>query len=101
MIDLDPKHLDLVKEILKQHAPHHPVLVFGSRVEGNAKKYSDLDLVLKGADKVPVKTLSSLREAFAESNLPFQVDIIDWYRISPEFREVILRRFLVLPGDKA
>lgn len=96
MIDLDPKHLELVKKILKQQAPQYLVLVFGSRIEGTAKKYSDLDLVLKGDEKVPLKILSSLKEALAKSNLPFQVDIIDWHRITPEFQGVIMRRFLVV-----
>lgn len=45
MIDLLPRHLELVKKILEAHLPRVEVKVFGSRATGKAQPYSDLDLV--------------------------------------------------------
>ncbi|MBI5243104.1 MAG: nucleotidyltransferase domain-containing protein [Elusimicrobia bacterium] len=88
-IDLQPEHLALVLEILKKHVPGRNVRAFGSRVNGKAKKNSDLDLAVMGDSPLPSKTLSALREEFDESDLPFQVDLVAWASISLSFRAVI------------
>lgn len=96
MIDLDAASLDYVRRILKEHAPECEVRAFGSRVDGGARKYSDLDLALLAADRVERQKIESLKDAFAESDLPFQVDVLDWHAISDTFRKVIDRNFEVL-----
>ncbi|MCS6772359.1 MAG: nucleotidyltransferase domain-containing protein [Kiritimatiellae bacterium] len=72
--------------------PECKVLAFGSRVEGNAKAYSDLDLAIVGERVLPFKTVWRLREAFEESDLPFRVDVVDWHAVSEKFRDVIKKR---------
>lgn len=43
--------------------------------------------------------ISDLREAFAESDLPFQVDIVDWGSASENFRKIIEKEYAVVqPG---
>lgn len=96
MIDLAPGQLQMVKEILRRHLSGRTVWAFGSRVTGVAKPHSDLDLVIFGAEKLPAKTLSALNEAFAQSNLPMRVDIVDWNRISEEFQGIIKRAYVEL-----
>ena len=102
MIDLDEKHLAEVLAILSEHVPECEVRAFGSRVGGNAQRYSDLDLALVGQEKLDWRRLEGLKDAFAESDLPIMVDVLDWHAISPEFRGVIERRYAVvrkpLPG---
>ena len=72
---LAPKHLALVRGVLKAHAPHHRAYVFGSRVVANAadrarlKPHSDLDLALEGP-RLKLHQAYALREAFSESDLP-------------------------------
>ncbi|MCL4529242.1 MAG: nucleotidyltransferase domain-containing protein [Chloroflexi bacterium] len=89
MIDVSPVHLQIVLDILKQHAPDCDVRVFGSRYANKAKKYSDLDIVLVGNDRLPVNRIAKIKETFEESILPYRVDILDWNVISPEFRKII------------
>jgi predicted nucleotidyltransferase len=96
MIDLQPDHLALIQTILAQHVPHAEVRAFGSRVTGTARDYSDLDLVVLGREKIDRKTLHRLEEAFAESDLPFRVDVLDWHRISDSFRQVIEEAYGVI-----
>ncbi|RKY11325.1 MAG: nucleotidyltransferase domain-containing protein [Planctomycetota bacterium] len=96
MIDLSPGHLEIVKHILKSRAGGCEVWVYGSRVKGNARKYSDLDLVIKGKQRIQQSVLLGLKDAFGESDLPFCVDVLDWDRISDEFRKRIGEDYRVL-----
>ena len=96
MIDLDRASLETVKNILRTHAAGMEVRAFGSRVNGTARPYSDLDLVLIGRDALPLTTLGNLKDAFAESDLPIQVDVIDWNATAESFRRVIERGFEVI-----
>lgn len=96
MIDLAPQHLAIVREILSRHAPGLEVRAFGSRISGKAKSYSDLDIAIVGIDKTEAAQLAALREALAESELPFRVDVLDWHRISDGFREIIARQYDVI-----
>jgi len=89
MIDIDPAHRKLVESILRREIPDLEVRVFGSRVLGKSKPYSDLDLVVIGARQLPRYTLYRLRDEFEESELPFRIDIVDWHRLSAEFQNAI------------
>ena len=91
-IDLRPDHAKIARDVLAQHLPVGvSVRVFGSRAKGTAKPYSDLDLALKGEDRLSSVFLADLAEALSESDLPFKVDVLDWRSVSPSFREVIDR----------
>lgn len=96
MIDLAPEHLGMVRRLVAIHAPECEVRVFGSRVSGTAKPYSDIDLALIGPERMPLTRLFAIREAFQESTLPMRVDILDWNRISESFQRVIEENFEVL-----
>jgi predicted nucleotidyltransferase len=96
MIKATPAQLDSIRGILARHAPGTEARVFGSRVVGESKEYSDLDLALVGPAKLDPVVMEALRESFAESDLPFRVDVLDWHAISPEFRQVIERKYEVL-----
>jgi len=89
MIDLSPAHTVLIKQILKKELPNHEVAVFGSRVNGMAKPYSDVDLVVISKEGLDKNKLWELREAFEESDLPFSVDVLDWNRLSKSFQDNI------------
>ena len=88
-MDLKPQQLEQVRNILQQHVPEAKVYAFGSRVKRTAKVHSDLDLVVVGEAEIPLGRMHLLEEAFAESELPFRVDVLDWHAISAEFREQI------------
>ncbi len=96
MIDLSDDELEIVTSLLTEHVPGCEVRVFGSRINGSTKPYSDLDLVIVGEDKIDNQQLSDLREALVESDLPFRVDLLDWTQISAEFKAVIDKRYEVI-----
>lgn len=96
MIDLAPDQLAIVRRLLAAHAPECEVRAFGSRVTGNAKPYSDLDIVLLGPAHLTLGRLAALREAFQECELAVRVDVIDWHAISQNFRDIIAAKFETL-----
>lgn len=100
MIDIEPGHLEIVRRTLKNVAPGFEVRVFGSRLNGKARKFSDLDLALYSASPVPPRLVESLKDAFAHSDLPFQVDVLDWNGVSESFRKVMAARFEVIQAGE-
>jgi len=100
MIDLSPEQLELVKRILAEHVPACEVRAFGSRIKQTAKKWSDLDLAVVGSAKMERQALYDLKEAFEESVLSIQVDVLDWHAISPEFQAVINDGYEVLQTSR-
>ncbi len=93
MIDLSSEHQIIVNMLLKHYLPGVPVWAFGSRVLSTAHEGSDLDLVVHLPEQ---GSLAAVREAFRESNLPFNVELLDWHRIPEHFRQEILKKYEVL-----
>lgn len=91
MIDLQPRHEQIVTSILQQHVPEAVVYVFGSRAALTAKPHSDLDLVVVEKAAIAIRRMHLLEEAFADSDLPFRVDVLDWHAIPEDFRMHIMR----------
>ena len=99
MLDLSDQQLQLVREVLQKYAPDCEVWAFGSRINGKARSYSDLDLVIVGETALPQRTMNRLTEAFQESVLPIRVDVLDWNALSPAFQQVILQQYAVVQRE--
>ena len=103
----DPVHgmseaeLALVNSILTTWLPGREVRLFGSRARGNFKPYSDLDLVIMGDTPVPLNTLGQLQDAFADADLPWRVDLVDWASTSTEFKAHMASHSIPLPAAQA
>lgn len=86
MITIEPRHLEIVKNILGAY--DYTFYAFGSRVtQKNLKKFSDLDLFY--LEPIPSKTLFALEEAFEESDLPYKVDLVDFFKCNSEFQKIL------------
>jgi uncharacterized protein len=96
MIEVAEKHLETIKRILAKYAGDCEVRVFGSRVNGTAREYSDIDLAIVGKSKITLRAKMLLREAFEESDLPFRVEVLDYNAISDEFRTVIDKKYEII-----
>ena len=96
MIDARPEHLAEIGRILAQHVPGCEVRAFGSRVGGRSQPSSDLDLVLMGPKRFNWRLLERLKDAFAASDIPFMVDVIDWHDLSDEFKHLVEEKSEVL-----
>ncbi|MBN2689438.1 MAG: nucleotidyltransferase domain-containing protein [Gammaproteobacteria bacterium] len=96
MVDLKPEQLKIVKNILSNYVADFDVWVYGSRISGTAREYSDLDLVIVGKEALSPHILNDLRDAFSNSDLTIMVDVHDWYKISKEFQDIIKRKYEIL-----
>lgn len=96
MINVLPAHLKTILAILQRYAPDCEVRAFGSRVHHSAKRYSDLDLALVGSRKRTLLEMGRVREAFENSDLPYRVDVLDWWGLSPEFQQIIEQGYEVI-----
>jgi predicted nucleotidyltransferase len=92
-LNIKPEHLEIVKEILFKFIPDIEVWAFGSRVKFNNKEFADLDLVIVGETKQSLAIMADLEEAFKESDLPFKVDILDYYNISDHLKKEINKTY--------
>jgi len=89
-IILTDKELKQVTGIVKKHInlKKYKAFIFGSRVIGNAQKYSDIDIGIKGHSPLPVITKFNLEDDFENSKLPYLVDVVDFFSVSKDFEKL-------------
>ena len=86
MINLDQSSEAIIEELLASYIAKGSLYVFGSRVTGDSDKYSDLDLLIRSEEVLSFADFMALKDALEFSELPMRVDLLDWQRITPEFR---------------
>jgi uncharacterized protein len=62
------------------------VILFGSCATGDADRASDIDIALLPRHPLPGGLISEIAEMLEESTVPYEVDIVDLSRASPDFR---------------
>lgn len=95
MLIMESRHLEIVNSILKKYP--YKIAVFGSRVKGNPKKFSDLDLCVM--EPISDLVLGYMQEDFEDSDLPFTVDIVRWDKCSESFKKNIKNSLLMITKD--
>jgi len=91
-LQIEEKDLKIAKKLLKMEleGTNSKVYVFGSRAEGTAREYSDLDLAIDfNGQKMPDEIRFELENFFEASNIKMRVDIVDLNAISENFRKII------------
>lgn len=100
-LDVSETQLAIVRGILRRYVPAIEVRAFGSRVQGTAKPFSDLDLVVVSDLTLPARLSALIADAFAESELPFRVDLLDANVMAPGFRESALASSVIVQAAAA
>ena len=91
-VNMQPRHLDLVRTILRQHLPQSAkVWAFGSRARGDNSEASDLDLAVDAGRALTLIEVAALCADFEESTLPYKVDVVDMRQISAAFRDIVAK----------
>lgn len=85
MIIAEERHQKIIKDILAKYP--YSFYAFGSRVKGNPRKLSDLDLCF--FDNIPWNVRAHIDEDFEESDLPFTVDVVDGNLCDDNFKKLI------------
>ena len=97
LLHIDEKYVNMIVSIVKKipELEGSSVYLYGSRVQGRAAKYSDVDIALDYQGKpVPDMLKHNLSALFEKSILPYNVDIIDINSISPIFKTKIEKDFV-------
>jgi uncharacterized protein len=95
-LDLRPADLDYLRSMLDMHVPGCAVWAFGSRVQGKARPYADLDLVVFAEGLEGERAVARLRDELEESDLPFPIDLLIWSDLPEAFRDIIRDGHIVL-----
>jgi predicted nucleotidyltransferase len=72
--------IELIKKVLVQYVNVEEVLIFGSRVKGDFKSSSDIDLTIKGNIDHP--TLLRLENELDDLLLPYTIDLLLYHKIT-------------------
>ncbi len=81
---LTTDQLKLVKEIVTSN---NSFKLFGSRVKGNYRINSDIDICV--LSDIPRSEVTKINEQFEESNLPFTVDVVLYRDCNDAFKKII------------
>ena len=92
--------LERVREITLQVLGDRDVRVylFGSSVTGRVRRSSDIDVAIDPLGALPSALLAELRERLEESEVPYDVDIVDLSAAAPEIRASVEREGLLWRG---
>lgn len=81
----------------------YKTFIFGSRATGQlsraslrVRSFSDFDLGILGREKIPGHLLEKIREDLENSSIPYKIDVVDFNKVSPEFRSLALRKIKYL-----
>ncbi len=85
--------LQQVRQIIMSRLRDHParVFLFGSHATGRAVRTSDIDVAVLPEGELPAGLLSRIREEIENSNVPYQVDLIDLSQTDEAFRRRVLK----------
>jgi len=96
-MDVQPEEQAAVSKILAAHVPRHEVWAFGSRVHGrHLRRFSDLDLAIIADEPLDASCLAALKHDFAQSSLPYRVDVVDFSAVDASFRQIITQEHEVI-----
>ena len=88
-IQLNKEQISIVKLVLLKNFGDTDFWIYGSRAKGNAKKNSDVDIIIKGKKSFTMFDIGRAKADLAESDLPYLIDIIDWHSVNEGFLEII------------
>lgn len=97
-IDISTAQRKTLLALLRQFIPGVEVWAYGSRAKWTARPNSDLDLVAFTSPEQNEK-ISALKEALAESDLPFLVDLHVWSEVPERFHEIIRKEYVVIQEE--
>lgn len=95
-LHLDDGSLRIVQSILQRHLTGRPVFAFGSRVRGNSRRRSDLDLAVGGSEPISLSLFTEMKTDFSESDLPIFVDVLDLNAVDEGFLKRIQQDFVAI-----
>ena len=92
---LETEQLETVQRILSLHFEGLEVWAYGPRLTGvdltpeTELDLAELDLAVIAERPLSFEAMTAVEKAFAESGLPFRVDVIDWVKLPESMQKQI------------
>jgi GNAT superfamily N-acetyltransferase len=95
MINIEQKHLDILNKILNKY--DYSFFIFGSRITNKARKLSDIDLLY--FEDISAHDINEIEEAFIESDLAYEVDLVCYNNCDHDFKKIIGNNYICLQAS--
>ena len=85
--------IEIAKEIVldKIDLENFNIFLFGSYARGDFEQGSDIDIGVLGKEKIDLQVIEKIKEAVDNSIIPNKVDIVDFYRVSEDFKKEAMK----------
>lgn len=84
-LTIEQEHI--IKSILEPYKSKYKFYFYGSRVKGDFRPLSDLDILLECCGKIDINDIEDVKNKFDASSLPFVVNLS--YDVDEEFYSLI------------
>ena len=91
-----PKDLARIA-LLNLEREKYRLFFFGSRVDGSGNEQSDIDVGIDGTKAIPEESLAAIRNAVGSLPTLFKIDVVDFTRARPQFKEVAMKHIEPIP----
>lgn len=93
----DTAYMALAKKLVlsKLDLTKYAVFLFGSRTETRHSQFADIDIGILGSEPLPLTLRAQLIELLNESDIPFKVDVVDFYNVDANFKKIALEKRIV------
>lgn len=81
---LSQKTVERICLVFSRYQEVEEAILYGSRAKGNHKNGSDIDLTLKGGDRLTLVLLNRIMNDLDDLLLPYQIDLSIFSQISDE-----------------
>lgn len=79
-----------INSVLEKYlSKEHQVIFFGSYINGTPHQNSDIDIAIKGPNKLNPSQWAKMEEDFEQSDILQKIDIVDYHRVTAEFQKII------------
>jgi predicted nucleotidyltransferase len=89
-MNLEPKFISLIKNIISKHLPQAEIFIFGSRTTKTNQEFSDVDIAIK-CDELTFSSLALIKFDLEESDLPYKVDVANYHDLDEKILKNLIK----------
>lgn len=90
-VPLEKEYKDKILGILTVLFPKAKIYLFGSRARGTHSDRSDIDIAIDEGKPIEPRRIGEANNMFAESNIIYNIDVVDLHSISESMKEFIFK----------
>jgi predicted nucleotidyltransferase len=94
----DQQLINRIVQIIKDYIHPQKIILFGSRVTDNYRRYSDFDIAVENVE-MDIRKERLVKEALDNELGIYTVDLINLNKVDVEFKKLILAKGTVIYGN--